>query len=56
MALPGGNPERGSKTSGNSAQIAYQRERSVVGADLGCRLDNNMPSYFVQASFGVCIE
>ena len=46
MSLSGGNPEGGSKTSGNSAQIAYQRKRSAVGADIECRLDEDIPSYF----------
>ena len=55
MSLSGGNPEGGLKISGNSVQIAYQGERSAVGADVGCRLNDNMPSYFTQASFGICI-
>ena len=55
MSLSGGNLEGSSKTSGNLAQIAYQRERSVVGADIGCGLDDNMLSYFTQVSFGVCM-
>ena len=55
MSLSGGNPEGGSKTSGNSAQIAYQWERSVVGADMGGRLDDDMPSCFVQASYDICM-
>ena len=46
MSLSGGNPEGGSKISGNLAQIAYQQERSAVGADIGCGLDDDMPSYF----------
>ena len=55
MSLSIGNPEGGSKTSGNSGQIAYQRGRSAVGADIECRLDNNMPSYNIQASFVICM-
>ena len=55
MSRSGGNPEGGSKISRNSAQIAYQRERSAVGADIGCGLDDYMLCYFVQASFGVCM-
>ena len=53
MSLSGGNPEGGSKTSRNSAQIAYKRERSAVGAYIEFRLDYNMPNYFAQASFGI---
>ena len=56
MSLLGGNPERGSKTSGSLAQIAYQQERSKVGADIECGLENNIPIYFAQASFGVYME
>ena len=55
MSLSEGNPVGGSKTPGNSAQIAYQCERSAVGAGIECRLDDDMPSYFAQASFGVCM-
>ena len=55
MSLSGDNPEGGSKISENSVQIAYQRERSAVGADVGYGLDDNMPSYFAQASFGICM-
>ena len=55
MSRTGGNPEGSSKILGNSAQIAYQQERSAVGADVGCRVDDNMPSYFAQASFSVCM-
>ena len=55
ILLSGGNPEGGSKTSGNSAQITYQRGRSVVVADIECRLDDDIPSYFAKASFGICM-
>ena len=55
MSFLGGNPEGGSKTSGNSAQIAHQRGGSVVGANIELRLDDGMPSYFTQASFGICM-
>ena len=41
----GGYPKGGLKTLGNSTQIAYQRERSAVGADIEYRLDDNMLSY-----------
>ena len=53
MSLSSGNPEVGLKTSGNSSQIGNQREGSPVGTDIKCRLDNDMPNYFAQASFGL---
>ena len=46
MSLSGGNPEGGSKTLGRSSRIAYQWDRLAVGADIECRMDYNMPSYF----------
>ena len=55
MSLSGGNPKGGSKTLGNSLQMAYQRDESTVGADKQCRLDNNIPIYFIQAGFGMCM-
>ena len=53
MSFLCGNPEGCSKTSENSAQIAYQRKISVVSSDIECRMDDKMPSYFTQASFGI---
>ena len=55
MSLPGGSPEGGSETSGNLPQIANQRKRLAVGADMECKLDDDMPSYFAQSNFGLCI-
>ena len=55
MTVLGSYPEDGSKTSGNSSQIAYQQERSAIDADIKYILDNDMPSYFLQASFGICV-
>ena len=55
MSLSGSNPKGSSTTSGDSSQIAYQREGLAVGSDLEYRLHNNMPNYFSQASFGVYI-
>ena len=55
MYFLGGNPEGGSKTSGNSVQIVYQQKKSAVGADMGCRLDDDMQSYFAQDSFDICM-
>ena len=53
MSLTGCNPEAGSEISGNSSQIAYQWDRSAVGADIECKLDDDMLSYFAQASFDI---
>ena len=55
MYLSSGNPKGGSKTLGNSSQIAYQWYESAVVVDIEYRLDDNMPSYFAQASYGVCM-
>ena len=44
MSLSGSNPEGGLKTPGNSAQIAYQLERSAIDTDIECKLDDNMPN------------
>ena len=53
MPLSGDNPEGGSKISGNSAKKANQRKRSAIGADIGYLMDDDMPSYFAQASFSI---
>ena len=55
MSLSGSNPEGNSKTPGNSALIAYQQKRSAVGANIECRLDDDMPSYFAQATLNVFV-
>ena len=52
MSLSGSNPKGGSKISGDSLQIAYQWEESIAGADIECRLEDNILSYFAQAGFG----
>ena len=55
MSLSGGKPEHGLKVSGNSLQMAYQWDESAVGTDIECKLDDDMPSYFAQSSFFLCI-
>ena len=33
--------------------MAYQPDESVVGADINFRLEDNILSYFIQASFSI---
>ena len=56
MSLLGGKPESGSKTLANSSKIAYQRDKSAVGADMEFKLDYGMPSYCLKASFGIHVQ
>ena len=35
--------------------MAYQWDKSAVGADMVCKLDNYMPNYFEQVSFYACL-
>ena len=55
MSFLGGSPKGGLKISGNLSQIAYQCNKTAVGVDTGCRMNDNMPKYFMQASFDACM-
>ena len=53
MSLLGGNPKGGAMILENSSQMAYKYCELAVGADIKYRLNDDMLSYFEQASLSI---